>query len=616
MAFATSYLHVQAISTSRTCRRVSRENYHACKRPRLMKALGVLFWAIVVVAHTYYNESLHITPLPRNRVLTSFEFEISSGILDFTRLDVGNEHYAYFSRALGPVIESNGARELHLRFGQGWWDAEKWGELPYNGSKSGGTGVEIWAVIEAPSLEQAKKQWYSLTKTLSGFFCALFNFIDDTITTTPKNIIGDGNTVLIDPKNSLYLLKAALPSEPICTENLTPFLKLLPTRGKAGVSSLLDGHKLFDSLWHAMLIDVNTVCTDAGCHLDMQETISAVIDVNRSIRKQKEGGVPKPTPGDDLRCDTTKKHDVWTCFPAGEHKEIEYSLNTIFGRTIKGSAFVGDNTGSLVVLNVHPELWKVEFVEGQMPVARYSKQWTVERHLTSTEAYNVLLQCSDNSMVSPIVEPPVRVARSLTGYSQDKGGIRAAFTNQLNTTTRFVYLETLPWFMKLHMHTLTFTGSASNPESWILDQFYRPLIDRERPLRLEFVIELPPHATLTLSFKFHKNLLLIHEYPPDANHGFAIDPAVVTVISPSDNLPTYEFRTTSMLLTLPVPDFSMPYNVIILTCTVMSLAFGSIFNLLIKKTVTEDEYQEMAAQSGLGKLKQKLRAIKSSIKGR
>ena len=580
-----------------------------------MKALGVLLWAFVVVAHTYYNESLHITPLPRNRVLTSFEFNITSGVLDFERQDVSNGHYAYFSRALGPVIESNGARELHLRFGQGWWDAEKWGELPYSGSKSGGTGVEVWAVIEAPSLEQAKKQWYSLTKTLSGFFCALLNFIDDSITTTPKHIIGDATTVTMDSRNSLFLLKAALPSEPICTENLTPFLKLLPTRGKAGVSSLLDGHKLFDSLWHAMLIDVNTVCTEIGCYLDMQETISAVIDVNRSIRKQKEGGVPKPTPGEDLRCDSTKKHDVWTCFPSGEDKEIDYSLSTIFGRSIKGPAFVGDNEGTLIVLNVHPELWKVEFVEGQMPVARYSKQWTIERHITSTEPCDVLLSCSDNSVTSPIIDPPVRVARSLTGYSQDKGGIRAAFTNQLNRTSRFVYLETLPWFMKLHMHTLTIVGSGSNAESWVVDQFYRPLIDRTRPLRLEFVIELPAGATLTLTFKFHKNLLLIHEYPPDANHGFAIDPAVITVFDASDGLPIYEFRTTSMLLTLPVPDFSMPYNVIILTCTVMSLAFGSIFNLLIKKTVTEDEYQMMAAKSGLGKLKQKIQAVKRSIRG-
>jgi len=33
----------------------------------------------------------------------------------------------------------------------------------------------------------------------------------------------------------------------------------------------------------------------------------------------------------------------------------------------------------------------------------------------------------------------------------------------------------------------------------------------------------------------------------------------------------------------------MPYNVIILTSTVMALAFGSIFNLLVRRFVAADE---------------------------
>ena len=48
-------------------------------------------------------------------------------------------------------------------------------------------------------------------------------------------------------------------------------------------------------------------------------------------------------------------------------------------------------------------------------------------------------------------------------------------------------------------------------------------------------------------------------------------------------------RTTSLLLPLPTPDFSMPYNVIILTSTVIAMAFGSVFNLLVRRFVTADE---------------------------
>ena len=42
-------------------------------------------------------------------------------------------------------------------------------------------------------------------------------------------------------------------------------------------------------------------------------------------------------------------------------------------------------------------------------------------------------------------------------------------------------------------------------------------------------------------------------------------------------------RTPSLLLSLPTPDFSMPYNVIILSSTVIALAFGSVFNLLVRR---------------------------------
>jgi phosphatidylinositol glycan class T len=36
----------------------------------------------------------------------------------------------------------------------------------------------------------------------------------------------------------------------------------------------------------------------------------------------------------------------------------------------------------------------------------------------------------------------------------------------------------------------------------------------------------------------------------------------------------------SAVVNLPTPDFSMPYNVITLTCTVVALFFGSAFNAM------------------------------------
>ena len=170
--------------------------------------------------------------------------------------------------------------------------------------------------------------------------------------------------------------------------------------------------------------------------------------------------------------------------------------------------------------------------------------------------------------------------------------------------------------MRLYLSTLDITLKNSTGTFHIKDhsQFirsrcYKPAVDRERPSHLEFVFSVPALLTLALTYDFDKSLLLYREYPPDANHGFDVEPAVIRVKN-ENNGGVYEFRTTSLLLTLPTPDFSMPYNVIILTCTVLSLAFGTMFNLLTKKTVTEEEFELASQQTNLAKLK---RAISSRV---
>ena len=58
----------------------------------------------------------------------------------------------------------------------------------------------------------------------------------------------------------------------------------------------------------------------------------------------------------------------------------------------------------------------------------------------------------------------------------------------------------------------------------------------------------------------------------------------------SDNSTSTFIRLHSetLLVTLPTPDFSMPYNVICLACTVVAIAFGSIHNLTTRRFVVQD----------------------------
>ncbi len=132
---------------------------------------------------------------------------------------------------------------------------------------------------------RANARWLTLTNALSGLFCASLNFIDSTRTIRPVMTFEPEGSRPKDMAN-LHLLHGNLPHEVVCTENLTPFLKLLPCKGKAGISSLLDGHKLFDASWQTMAIDVRPVCTDdaSECVLEMEQTVDMVLDIDRSRR--------------------------------------------------------------------------------------------------------------------------------------------------------------------------------------------------------------------------------------------------------------------------------------------------------------------------------------------
>ncbi|OBA19312.1 Gpi16 subunit, GPI transamidase component [Metschnikowia bicuspidata var. bicuspidata NRRL YB-4993] len=582
-----------------------------------MLFLALLALASLVVASSEYSESLTIKPLPRNKILTSFEFDSQlpsfplvyvPPSLEDSNIDTAARHYGMFPKSVEPVLRATNTRQLHLRFTQGWWHSESWGQLPRNGSLSGGTGVELWAVVEATDLQEANQNWRKLADSLSGFFCALLNFVDESITTYPRHDVQDMMSgYAANSSNSLFLLRAALPDEPVCTENLTPFLKMLATRGKAGVSSLLDGHKLYDSLWHSMSIDIVTECEAGSCHLRLKQSIHHVIDVVRLLRRIDEGGIPKPTPGDKLRCDTdTKKYDSWTCFPLGDSIEMDFDLNGLYGRLIRGAGFNDPSANSKIVLDFDQDQWHVQVEESQEDDQALVYDAKPVESLKGKNSFNLKFRTNNSNAITASDVPPLLVSRSLTGYSQDKGGMRINLKNpSISDSVEAVYFETLPWFMRIYLHTLTVHGKGE-----ILSQFYIPAIDRKRPGHLELLVRIPPGEDVTFTYQFDKSLLLYAEYPPDANHGFAIAPAVVKVLDALGKV-RYESRSTSLLLTLPTPDFSMPYNVIILTCTVMALAFGTTFNLLTKKVVTEEEFEEAAKHTKFAKFKSKLQALRN-----
>lgn len=116
----------------------------AAKMPRLISfLLSSLLFCLQVFA-TDYHEQLVLRPLPLSALLASFNFRSNTSLAA-----IEAHNFRFFPRSLGQILQHADTRELHLRFSLGRWDDESWGARPWDGTREGGTGVELWAWLEA-----------------------------------------------------------------------------------------------------------------------------------------------------------------------------------------------------------------------------------------------------------------------------------------------------------------------------------------------------------------------------------------------------------------------------------------------------------------------------------
>lgn len=560
------------------------------KLSHLLALPAALLTSVLAASNPEYDEHLHLLPLPNGYLYAGFNFTASTSLSDYRA-----QHFRYFPRSLGQILQYSHTEELHLRFALGRWDEQSWGSRPRDGRREGGTGVEIWAWLDGEGGgAKMEERWSSLVNSLSGLFCASLNFIDGTKTTRPVISFNPEGTLQSSGSGRLELLHGTLPHEVVCTENLTPFLKLLPCKGKAGISSLLDGHKVFDANWQTMSIDVRPVCDLNGdCRVEIQQTVDIVMDIERSMRPR-DDPIPRPKPIEEIECDESKHyHGHDTCYPKPREGEIAWSLSKTFGTSIRGSCHLAEGEEGFDVSLEVPSERTVDTV----PAAGLQQHQAggLRRFKVPSSSQNFDLSLPQQSLTQqiPLPEPPLYASRQMTGYGQERGGMHAVLRNPHPYPQRIVYLESLPWFLRPYMHTLKVTG-PDRKEVKSEKMYYTPAIDRQRGTHLELLLTIPAQSKVELTYDFEKAILRYTEYPPDANRGFDVAPAVIRILprnttTTGDQLGSSYLRTTSLLLPLPTPDFSMPYNVIILTSTVIALGFGSVFNLLTRRFVLVEE---------------------------
>lgn len=521
-------------------------------------AIWLVFSSLLVSAASLsgqnVEENLFITHLPDARIMGHFQFSATwdSHPLKFAD-DYKVRHFGVFPKSLAEVMSHYEVQELHLSLTQGKWRTHVWGYPPI----SAPPGAELWAWFLPQA--NAESEWSGLVNAMSGLLCAHLNAIGPKSSFQPLHSFKPQG-VLLGNVSSSQMRYAALPRETVCTENFTPWTKLLPCGASAGLGSLFSALVLFNTDYHSLGVHFKPVCLDEACSsigIQLQQTLTVVFPPSLN----------------------SKGYSNW-------------SLKSLFGKAISSSCPLA-SISRLHLARENPTSGTSIVVDP--PPLNEAQDWMVYDLAQQTSLGKKFdLSVKSTSKVSrgmPFI-PVLNVQRFLSGSGHEWGGLHTLITNShTSNTLRILYLDMIPWYFRLYLHTLQVQNAVK------LYEHYQAAKDRQRPHTVELLLEVPPQETASISVEFNRAFLKWTEHPPDAHHGFYINSAVLTtVLSDHTNctlIPDHSGSSTDevvlrvhtepLLVSLPTPDFSMPYNVICFVCTVIAIGFGSIFNLTTRK---------------------------------
>ena len=179
-------------------------------------------------------------------------------------LEAGTHHYGIFPSAVAEAMGRFSVTEFSLKLSQGLWDTNSWG-FPMVAAPP---GAELTAWVEGATSAERSARWGQFTNAASGLFCASLNSLDNTKTVHPT--VGFQREGLVRSSSLATNLTSkfyygAMARESVCTENLTPWKKLLPCQTQAGIGELLsDPNTLYGSQYHSLSTKVRMICGTSG----------------------------------------------------------------------------------------------------------------------------------------------------------------------------------------------------------------------------------------------------------------------------------------------------------------------------------------------------------------
>lgn len=390
-----------------------------------------------------------------------------------------------FSRSLSELFFHYDIVELHVSLTNGLWRHEFWG-YPV---ESAGPGAELYVWFKNDLSEEViNRQWIELSGALSGLLCASFSFVEESNTVSPHFSFRPQSSNH-QSLNSSFVRYTTLPREVVCTENLTPWKKLLPCDPREGFTSLLNAQYIYSTNYHSLGIHVRQLCLDSSCSnmiLESKQTVNVVHDLKLfggtdwSIRKlfgQGLNGACQLADSSKIYLDMTDKSFKITPEPKKIIKSKRGGVETIFGE------------------------YDIKEIIGNQ----------------ASKMMNIAIVNSKKKVIALNTPPPLYAKRFLLGHGKESGKIVNQITNTHWSSLNVVLMENIPWFVPIYLHTMTL--KVGDQEIQPTSIKYIPGVQRKRPYHLEVAMKIPPRSTMEMSIDFDYIFLKWQEYPPDAHHG-------------------------------------------------------------------------------------------------
>jgi phosphatidylinositol glycan class T len=394
-----------------------------------------------------------------------------------------------------------------------------------------------------------------LVKQVNGIFCSSILEMDPLFTSRPY-IYG------VDTKLYRY---GHLSGEPLCTENIKPFLRLLPCK-TTGLARLIDLKDVFASSFHTLSISAKNIYKRDAYHWRVELLAHFVKSHVRMLEKNINSPFRFPL-NSDLKCKIADRQIIMYDLPPS------YTANL-------------------------PENSSKPFDSIDISTTDFSKNEIFMIRLNHTISQSLSYEHTPMFLLNIAHEKP-----------DARGGILTSkIVNNLEMGYLVNYYHMIPWQLHIDISSLDFSCvyEGEKTEGEIVEKSLVPSLIRRRPSTISLQIVLPPYSTCTLKLSFTNHLMTALAYPPDSNYGISV-PGPMLVFRQREDvyrkfsniygsfIYTEEDSRTDphthravtifgepLLILLPTPDFSMPFNVICIVTTATGFLFGSTFNLAVK----------------------------------